>query len=168
MSARSLGAGRRPQEAPIGEQGMREETGTGARRSWPMDMALLWAAGAGSRWDRRGPAGTGGVLPGRAGSCRDSLGEARSMHGNCPSRGAKCWAVRPLHPVPRPRGGGNSNSFPSRWPSGKALRRDTGHRRCWREEALVAVLEWGAAEEIWRGSPRASATASSAKCFHFC
>lgn len=37
---------------------MREETGTGARRSWPMDRALLWAAGAGSCWDRRGPAGT--------------------------------------------------------------------------------------------------------------
>lgn len=65
---------------------MREETGTGARRSWPMDMALLWAAGAGSRWDRRGPAGTGRVLLGPAGSCRDLRGPAGTVwerHGAC-------------------------------------------------------------------------------------
>lgn len=55
---------------------MREETGTGARRSWPMDMALLWAAGAGSRWDRWGPAGTGGVPLGQAGSRWDRRGPA--------------------------------------------------------------------------------------------
>lgn len=138
---------------------MREETGTGARRSWPMDMALLWAAGAGSRWDRRGPAGTGGVLPGQSGRGTEHAWELSQPRGK--TLGCSSFTSGSLA-----EGGWQLQLLPLTL----ALRESpqAGHRRCWREEALVAVLEWGAAEEIWRGSPKASATAASAKCFHFC